>query len=253
MSTNVFSANFRPNPSRDSGLSPAASTSTSPTAASPHTSDTLLRLPALTGTRAVHLQVTDMGDATWEVSHKDAIIGFIRQAGRVFVSLPGDRLDLAEESGQFQRWDGALTALMNGSGYAAARRTQQPEQRGTNGRSGWPNARGFVVSTMPEKSTESEVSPAAESGDLLMFHPKDRTHSAKPAREPIVTEINAAVIMHGGREFHTTRARAESFLIWARAVVESGQAALVPLLHNDGVDLLLITDKTPVESSKHWP
>ena len=41
-----------------------------------------------------------------------------------------------------------------------------------------------------------------------------------------------------------TRARAESFLVWARAVARSGRAALVPLGHTYGVDLLLITSNT---------
>lgn len=39
-------------------------------------------------------------------------IGFIHQAGRIFVALSGERLDRAVECGQFSLWDAAAARLI---------------------------------------------------------------------------------------------------------------------------------------------
>ena len=162
------------------------------------------------------------------------MLGFIRQAGPLYVALVGDRLDLAEECGQFHSWDQAVAAL--GSGRVTA----------TDPRS---DGRFRATRRLTPSAERVSADPAEEkAGDLLIFRPRTRPRAPKAVARPMMTELDDAVIRHGGREFRTTKTRAESFLVWARAVAKSGQAVLVPLLHSDGVDLLLITGQTPLES-----
>lgn len=115
------------------------------------------------------------------------------------------------------------------------------------------SGRSKAVSASPRGSLATDAFSTAKAGEVLIFRPRARPRTRSIPQNQHRIKKNAAVILHSGREFHTTRARAESFLRWARAVAESGQAALVPLVHRDGADLLLITGDTPVASSRQWP
>ncbi len=53
------------------------------------------------------------------------------------------------------------------------------------------------------------------------------------------------VVVYGGREFVASRAMADAFFARARRVVEAGASELVPLLHRDGVELLLVSREIP--------
>ena len=67
------------------------------------------------------------------------------------------------------------------------------------------------------------------------------TRPAGPIGDAEVT----AVIQYGGRRFECKPDMARIFLKRARAVIECGEHELVPLLHSEGVDLLLISRATP--------
>lgn len=53
------------------------------------------------------------------------------------------------------------------------------------------------------------------------------------------------MIQYGGRRFECKPEMARIFLKRARAVIECGEHELVPLLHSEGVELLLISRATP--------
>lgn len=60
----------------------------------------------------------------------------------------------------------------------------------------------------------------------------------------------------GGREFHTDHSMSEIFIKRVRETADSGRSELVPLLHEGGLDLLLVTPTTivtthPVERREH--
>jgi len=60
----------------------------------------------------------------------------------------------------------------------------------------------------------------------------------------------------GGREFHTDHGMSEIFVKQVRETAEAGRSELVPLLHEGGLDLLLVTPTTivtshPVERREH--
>ena len=54
-------------------------------------------------------------------------------------------------------------------------------------------------------------------------------------------ELATVVICYGGREFRARPSMAEVFLRNARKVLDSGHSELVPLLHEGGVELLLVS------------
>jgi hypothetical protein len=53
-------------------------------------------------------------------------------------------------------------------------------------------------------------------------------------------------IHHGGRNLRTTSEQAGVFLRRVRALIDRGRSELVPLLHDDGIDLLYIAASTPL-------
>lgn len=63
-----------------------------------------------------------------------------------------------------------------------------------------------------------------------------RLRASAPSRE---------IIVFGGRRFSCTPEMARIFLRRAREVIESGEEQLVPLLHSEGIDLLLVSRITP--------
>jgi hypothetical protein len=54
-------------------------------------------------------------------------------------------------------------------------------------------------------------------------------------------ELATVVISYGGREFVARPSMADVFLRNSRKVLDSGHSELVPLLHEDGVELLLVS------------
>jgi hypothetical protein len=54
-------------------------------------------------------------------------------------------------------------------------------------------------------------------------------------------ELATVVISYGGREFTARPSMADVFLRNCRKVLDSGHSELVPLLHEDGVELLLVS------------
>lgn len=53
------------------------------------------------------------------------------------------------------------------------------------------------------------------------------------------------IILYGGRKFTCRPDMARIFLKHAREVIENGDEQLVPLLHADGIELLLVSRATP--------
>ncbi|MEO7348493.1 MAG: hypothetical protein ABIW32_01295 [Terrimesophilobacter sp.] len=65
---------------------------------------------------------------------------------------------------------------------------------------------------------------------------------------PVAPDAVAArrkIIGYGGQQFNCSTEMAEIFLKHAREVIESGDQQLVPLLHSEGIELLLISRLTP--------
>jgi hypothetical protein len=61
------------------------------------------------------------------------------------------------------------------------------------------------------------------------------------AAAPQRAEDPSVVICYGGREFSARPTMADVFLRASRRVLDSGHAELVPLLHEGGVELLLVS------------
>jgi hypothetical protein len=61
------------------------------------------------------------------------------------------------------------------------------------------------------------------------------------SRTETLKELATVVICYGGREFVARPSMAEVFLRNARKVLDSGHSELVPLLHEGGVELLLVS------------
>ncbi|HUG50752.1 MAG TPA: hypothetical protein VLZ78_07120, partial [Terrimesophilobacter sp.] len=61
------------------------------------------------------------------------------------------------------------------------------------------------------------------------------------ARTEAAKELATVVICYGGREFLARPSMAEVFLRNSRKVLDSGHSELVPLLHEGGVELLLVS------------
>jgi hypothetical protein len=60
----------------------------------------------------VSLMVVPRSDDLEEIDADRHVLGYIHQAGRVFVALAGERLDRAEECGQSLLWDKAAADLV---------------------------------------------------------------------------------------------------------------------------------------------
>ncbi len=92
-------------------------------------------------------------------------------------------------------------------------------------------------------------------GELLVYRPRPEASpadregegSAPSAPGPkAVRPEDYCIIRCCGREFRVRQSMARIFLRRARDIVAAGEAELVPLLHADGVDLLLITPSVPL-------
>jgi hypothetical protein len=56
-----------------------------------------------------------------EIDVEQHVLGYIRRAGRVFVALAGERLDVAQECGQSLLWDQAAADLVRSAVSGRAR------------------------------------------------------------------------------------------------------------------------------------
>ncbi|TXN31892.1 hypothetical protein [Lacisediminihabitans profunda] len=65
-------------------------------------------------------------------------------------------------------------------------------------------------------------------------------------RTPATRNTRPVCIHHGGRKFVASAEMAGIFLHHAQRLIDDGDAQLVPLLHREGVELLLITATTPL-------
>ena len=61
----------------------------------------------------------------------------------------------------------------------------------------------------------------------------------------LVERVQPTAIVYGGRRFTASAEMIQIFLRHARELIENGESELVPLLHSEGVDLLLISRATP--------
>lgn len=70
-------------------------------------------------------------------------------------------------------------------------------------------------------------------------------------KDPLHVDVNNKLfepvcIHHGGREFIASSGMAGIFLRRAQQLIDDGDAQLVPLLHRNGIDLLLVSAETPL-------
>lgn len=81
-------------------------------------------------------------------------------------------------------------------------------------------------------------------GELLALHRRRdsmASGSAIPTSRQEAQEQATVVICYGGREFTARPSMAEVFFRNARRVLDAGHPELVPLLHEGGVELLLVS------------
>ena len=74
-----------------------------------------------------------------------------------------------------------------------------------------------------------------------------------PARMPVLERsalsqamLRPVCIRYGGRDFIAAPEMAGIFLRHAQQLIDDGDAQLVPLLHRDGLELLLVADGIPL-------
>ena len=110
-----------------------------------------------------------------------------------------------------------------------------------------------AVSSAPADPPRRERSP--KSGVVLAYRPRDAARriapktAVAPAQQPRPAE--PCVIIHfAGHEYVTRESMADLFLRSAGRVVVDGDSQSVPLLHEDGVDLLFITPTASVRVTR---
>jgi hypothetical protein len=93
-------------------------------------------------------------------------------------------------------------------------------------------------------------------GELLAYRPRTELKSDETVvvlevvpnepKKPVRSEEPTVLLHCCGRDFLVRVSMAQIFLRRSRDIVARGGAELVPLLHDGGVDLLLITPSTPL-------
>lgn len=116
-------------------------------------------------------------------------------------------------------------------------------------------ARRPAVSPVPAAVPLEETQDGEKSGVVLAYRPRYASAaSAAPvvARRPEPARLDEpCVIIHfAGREFVARESMADLFLRSAGRVVVDGASQSVPLLHEDGVDLLFITPNARVRVTR---
>lgn len=69
-------------------------------------------------TTVLDLVVKPVGSDLEAIQCEGHILGYVQRAGRIFVSLLGERADRAEECGQYLVWDGAAARLSSYCSHA---------------------------------------------------------------------------------------------------------------------------------------
>lgn len=104
--------------------------------------------------------------------------------------------------------------------------------------------RASKAADQPSRKVQAVRRAPARGGEILALHPHrepmlpapEPASQAEASREPATV-----VICYGGREFLARPSMAEVFLRNSRKVLDSGHSELVPLLHEGGVELLLVS------------
>ncbi len=108
------------------------------------------------------------------------------------------------------------------------------------------------ITVQANASTLKKARP--KRGELLLYRPRQdaRASTGGGVTEPGVAEPRTGpqrepwtVLKCCGREFRVRESMARIFLRRSQDIIAAGGAELVPLLHADGVDLLLITPDIP--------
>lgn len=116
-------------------------------------------------------------------------------------------------------------------------------------------ARRHSVSPVPIAVPPEDTQAEETSGVVLAYRPRHASAASAPpvvARRPEPARVaEPCVIIHfAGREFLTRESMADLFLRSAGRVVVDGASQSVPLLHEDGVDLLFITPNARVRVTR---
>lgn len=116
-------------------------------------------------------------------------------------------------------------------------------------------ARRRSVSPAPFAAPPEESHDEEKSGVVLAYRPRHASAAPVPpvvARraEPARVAEPCVIIHFAGREFVTRESMADLFLRSAGRVVVDGASQSVPLLHEDGVDLLFITPTARVRVTR---
>jgi len=104
--------------------------------------------------------------------------------------------------------------------------------------------------------TKVTISPGARLGELTWkgaIRMQRQIAIRGPARMPVLERsalsqamLRPVCIRYGGRDFIAAPEMAGIFLRHAQQLIDDGDAQLVPLLHRDGIELLLVADGIPL-------
>ena len=110
--------------------------------------------------------------------------------------------------------------------------------------------RASKAAAQPSRKVQTVRRAPARGREIVALHPRrDRmapgsafpTSRTDASKELASKELATVVICYGGREFVARPSMAEVFLRNSRKVLDSGHSELVPLLHEGGVELLLVS------------
>jgi hypothetical protein len=105
--------------------------------------------------------------------------------------------------------------------------------------------RASKAADQPSRKVQTVRRVPTRGREIVALHPR-RDPMAPGSEIPTprtetLKELATVVICYGGREFVARPSMAEVFLRNARKVLDSGHSELVPLLHEGGVELLLVS------------
>lgn len=110
-----------------------------------------------------------------------------------------------------------------------------------------------MVSVPAERNLHDAPAPAhhtiTKRGELLHYRPRTSNTSVTDTANAPVQEMPTTSIRYGGQVFVATSAMSEVFLSHAQRVLAENDAQLVTLLHEGGIELLLIARNIPFEVS----
>lgn len=74
--------------------------------------------------------------------------------------------------------------------------------------------------------------------------PNERSAAQKTPSSKLSTDLYSRTVHHDGNQYFATAEMAEIFRSHAAEIAEQGHTELVPLLHSQGVELLLVSPRT---------